>query len=48
MPILPMPAAARYMAMGEPRPPAPMQTTLVEQIFFCPASPTSGKIKCRE
>jgi hypothetical protein len=29
-----MPAAARYMAMGEPRPPAPMQTTLVEQIFF--------------
>ncbi len=38
----------RQMAMGEPSPPAPMQTTLVEQIFFCPANPTSGKIKCRE
>jgi hypothetical protein len=48
MPILPMPAAARYIAIGEPRPPAPMHSTLVPLIFFCPAKPTSGKIKCRE
>ena len=31
-----------------PSPPAPMHKTLVEQIFFCPAMPTSGKIKWRE
>ena len=43
-----MPAAARYIAMGEPKPPAPMQRTEVEQIFFWPASPTSGRIKWRE
>ena len=34
-----MPAAARYMAMGDPSPPAPMQSTLVEQIFFWPGQP---------
>jgi hypothetical protein len=45
---LPMPAAARYMAMGEPRPPAPMHRTLVALIFFWPARPTSGRIRCRE
>ena len=28
MPIRPTPAAARYIAAGEPRPPAPMQSTL--------------------
>src|SRR5579859_3076740 len=48
MPILPMPAAARYIAIGDPSPPAPMQRTLVEQIFFWPARPTSGRIKWRE
>ena len=38
-----MPAAARYMAMGEPRPPAPMHSTLVEQIFFWPGQPDFGQ-----
>ena len=38
---LPMPAAARYMAIGEPSPPAPIQRTRDEQIFLCPSSPTS-------
>ena len=28
MPMRPTPAAARYNAAGEPRPPAPMQSTL--------------------
>ncbi len=27
MPSVPTPAAARYIAAGEPRPPAPMQST---------------------
>ena len=40
-----MPAAARYIAIGEPKPPAPMHRTLVALIFFWPARPTSGKIK---
>src|ERR1039458_6975842 len=43
-----MPAAAIYMEMGEPRPPAPMHSTLVPLIFFWPAKPTSGRIRCRE
>ena len=38
----------RYMVMGDPRPPAPMHKTLVEQIFFCPAMPTSGRMRWRE
>ena len=48
MPNLPSPAAARYMAMGDPSPPAPMHRTLVERIFFWPARPTSGRIRWRE
>jgi purine-nucleoside phosphorylase len=48
IPSLPMPAAARYIAMGDPKPPAPMHSTLVEQIFFCPAMPTSGRMRWRE
>ncbi len=43
-----MPAAARYIEMGDPNPPVPMHSTLVAFSFFCPAMPTSGKIRCRE
>jgi hypothetical protein len=42
------PAAARYIAAGEPRPPAPMHRTLPAFSFFCPSTPTSGMIRCRE
>ena len=46
MPMVPMPAAARYRAIGEPSPPAPMHRT-DESFSFCwPADPTSGRVKC--
>jgi len=43
----PMPAAARYIAAGDPRPPAPMQSTLDCFSLRCPSMPTSGRIKWR-
>src|SRR5712692_6297011 len=47
MPTLPTPAAVRYMAAGEPRPPAPSSRTLVFSSLRCPAPPTSGRIRWR-
>ena len=44
---MPTPAAARYIATGEPSPPAPMQSTLAAFSFFCPSMPTSGRIRWR-
>ena len=46
IPILPIPAAARYSRAGEPSPPAP--TTRIEASFrsLCPSGPTSGRDKC--
>ena len=46
MPILPIPAAAKYNKTGEPNPPAPTTRTEEDLIFFCPNSPTCGKIRC--
>jgi hypothetical protein len=46
-PIVPTPAAAKYNPAGEPRPPAPMISTLAWDNFFCPLPPTSDKIMCR-
>jgi hypothetical protein len=40
-------AAARYMAAGEPSPPAPRSTTLEFRSFFWPALPTSGRMRWR-
>ena len=48
MPSVPTPAAARYISAGEPRPPAPTQSTLAFFSRFCPATPTSGMIRWRE
>lgn len=48
MPMVPTPAEARYMLDGEPRPPAPMQSTLLFSSFTWPATPTSGSIVWRE
>ncbi len=45
MPIVPTPAAARYIATGEPRPPAPMHSTLAALSLRCPSIPTSGRIR---
>ena len=47
-PIRPMPAAARYMLIGEPSPPVPMHSTLALLSFFWPAMPTSGRMRWRE
>jgi hypothetical protein len=47
MPMRPTPAAARYIAAGEPRPPAPMQSTLDAFSRRCPSMPTSGMIRWR-
>ena len=47
MPSVPTPAAARYIRAGEPRPPAPTQSTLAFLSRFCPAIATSGMIRCR-
>src|SRR6266498_2006161 len=48
MPMWPTPAAARYMALGEPRPPAPISSTLAFFSRFCPSIATSGMIRCRD
>ena len=48
IPMIPTPAAARYMAAGAPRPPAPMISTLPFKSFFCPFAPTSFKMMWRE
>ncbi len=48
IPSVPTPAAARYMRAGEPRPPAPTQSTLAFFNRFCPSIPTSGMIRWRE
>ncbi|CAD5948302.1 protein of unknown function [Streptomyces sp. KY75] len=48
MPSVPTPAAARYIRAGEPRPPAPTQSTLAFFRRFCPSIPTSGMIRWRE
>ncbi len=42
IPIVPMPAAARYSAVGEPRPPAPSSRTFASSIFCWPSTPISG------
>ena len=34
-------------AAGEPRPPAPSSSTRAESSRACPASPTSGRVRCR-
>src|SRR3989337_3889696 len=46
IPIVPIPAAARYRAIGEPSPPAPVIKTLDSQSFSCPLPPTSERIIC--
>jgi hypothetical protein len=48
MPIVPIPAAARYIAFGEPSPPAPMSRTLAFFRRFCPSMATSGMMRWRE
>jgi hypothetical protein len=45
-PIVPIPAAARYIAAGEPKPPAPIMSTWEACNFFCPFSPISGSEIC--
>ena len=47
-PSVPTPAAARYISAGEPRPPAPTQSTFAFLSRFCPVTATSGMIKWRE
>src|SRR5215218_2118513 len=48
MPSVPTPAAARYISVGEPSPPAPTASTLAFLSRFCPSIATSGMIRCRE
>src|SRR5262245_61938441 len=43
----PTPAAARYIAAGEPSPPAPIHKTLPAFSLRCPSTPTSGMIRWR-
>src|SRR5437867_621916 len=45
-PSVPTPAAARYNASGEPRPPAPMRRMRAALSRRCPSTPTSGRIRC--
>ena len=47
-PSVPTPAAARYSAVGEPRPPAPSSSTLALSSFVWPSSPISGTSRWRE
>src|SRR4029077_2583142 len=47
MPTLPTPAAARYIAAGEPSPPAPRRSTLELSSLRWPAPPTSGRMRWR-
>ena len=46
-PIVPTPAAARYTAVGEPSPPAPISSTLERSSLRWPFSPTWFSRKCR-
>ena len=48
IPIFPMPAAARYIATGEPSPPAPITSTLASSSLRCPAPPMFGRMMWRE
>ena len=41
-PMVPIPDAARYIAAGEPSPPAPISSTLLSRSLRCPAWPISG------
>ncbi len=41
-----IPAAVRYNAKGEPKPPAPICKTLIFEIISCPFSPIKGDIIC--
>ncbi|MHA2181038.1 MAG: hypothetical protein ACXAAH_06420, partial [Promethearchaeota archaeon] len=43
-----IPAAVRNKATGEPKPPAPICSTFVLEIFSCPFSPILGDIICLE
>src|SRR5438445_6022983 len=47
MPTVPTPAAARYSAAGEPRPPAPISSTLAANSLRWPIGPTSGRMMWR-
>ncbi len=42
-----MPAAARYIAIGEPRPPAPITSTLASSSLRWPAPPMLGRMMWR-
>jgi hypothetical protein len=46
-PRWPTPAAARYMAAGEPRPPAPTTSTRAPRSRSCPSRPTSPSTRWR-
>src|SRR5205085_2267201 len=46
-PSVPMPAAARYSAAGEPRPPTPMSRTRADFRRSWPSGPTSGSVRWR-
>ena len=48
MPSVPTPAAARYIATGDPSPPAPMQRTFASRSLRCPAAPMFGRMMWRE
>jgi hypothetical protein len=46
-PSVPTPAAARYISVGLPRPPAPTARTFAFLSRFCPSIATSGMIRWR-
>ena len=46
-PIVPTPAAARYIAIGEPSPPVPMHSTFASSSLRCPSAPTPGRMMWR-
>ena len=48
IPSVPTPAAARYSAVGEPRPPAPSSSTFASSSFCWPSAPISGTSMWRE
>jgi hypothetical protein len=48
IPMWPTPAAARYSAAGEPRPPAPSRRIFDSRSLICPSSPISGIRRWRE
>jgi hypothetical protein len=43
----PTPAAARYSAAGQPKPPAPTIRTWAARSFSWPSIPISGRRMCR-